>query len=61
MSEEINILNEEEILEMVERMPFAATLLIMDILYALYKNNTAERVRKAQEENGFKQKDQANG
>lgn len=59
--EEINILNEEEILEMVERMPFAATLLIMDILYALYKNNTAERVRKAQEENGFKQKDQANG
>ena len=49
---DINILNEEEILEIVERMPFAATLLIMDLLYALYKKDTTERVRRAQENNG---------
>lgn len=58
---DIQILNEEELLEMVERMPLAATILIMDLLYALYKKDTAERVRKAQENLGTDKKEATNG
>lgn len=46
---DVNILTEEEILEMVEKMPLAATILIMDLIAENHILNTVNRVRQAQE------------